>query len=286
MRQRTNDTERPMHATSRTITAAVLVLAAATGFAFAGSCSSAAADRAMRADIVSTAAEAGTFTTLIAAVQAAGLEDALRGDGPLTVFAPTDEAFAKLPKGTLETLLKPENKEMLTAILTYHVAPGSLTAERVVGLDRIKTLNGQRPDVMVDHGTVKLDDATVVATDIMASNGVIHVIDSVLLPDTGNASTASAAQDVIRLAIDRGVPLFNDGQPEACAAVYEVAAASLVASSEFGLSRSDTRTLERAIDRAGSTHDARRSAWIMREALDEVMASLRHGDDRMMMSRR
>lgn len=274
-----------------TLASAAVLLICAAGTNFAGSCSSSTANTAsMKNDIVSTAAEAGTFTTLIAAVQAAGLEDALRGEGPLTVFAPTDAAFAKLPKGTLETLLKPENKEMLTAILTYHVSAGSLTADRVVKLDRVDTLNGQSPEVIVKRGSVMLDDATVTATDIMASNGVIHVIDSVLLPeapaDTRAANGNEAARQLIGMAIDRGVPLFNDGQTEACVAVYEIAAQGLIASNGFDLDRDDRRTLEAALDRAGDTHDARRGAWIMRDALDNVMSSLRHDGGAMMMSRR
>ncbi len=133
-------------------------------------------------DIVSTAIEAGSFGTLVAAVKAAGLVEALQADGPLTVFAPTDEAFAKLPAGTVESLLKPENKDKLVAILTYHVAEGSLKSGDVAKMKSIKTLNGERADVRVDGGKVMIDGATVTAVDIAASNGTIHVIDSVILP--------------------------------------------------------------------------------------------------------
>ncbi len=134
-------------------------------------------------DIVDTAVEAGNFGTLAAALDAAGLVDTLKGDGPFTVFAPTDEAFGKLPAGTVEDLLKPENKDRLVAVLTYHVVPGSVTAEEVVGLSEAQTVNGQSIDISVDGSIVKVDEATVVATDIMASNGVIHVIDNVILPE-------------------------------------------------------------------------------------------------------
>lgn len=133
-------------------------------------------------DIVDTAVAAGSFNTLVAALKAAGLVDTLKGEGPFTVFAPTDEAFAKLPAGTVEELLKPENKAKLTAILTYHVVPGSVTASKVVTLKDAKTVNGATLKIKVDGGTVMVDNATVVATDIMATNGVIHVIDSVILP--------------------------------------------------------------------------------------------------------
>jgi uncharacterized surface protein with fasciclin (FAS1) repeats len=138
--------------------------------------------RAMQKNIVETAVEAGTFTTLAKALGAAGLVDTLKGKGPFTVFAPTDAAFAKLPEGTVESLLKPENKDKLTAILTYHVVPGEVKAADVVKLDEAKTVNGAKVTVKTDGGTVMINDAKVTATDIGASNGVIHVIDTVILP--------------------------------------------------------------------------------------------------------
>ena len=132
-------------------------------------------------DIVTVAMQAGIFKTLCAAVGAAGLAETLQGAGPFTVFAPTDEAFAKLPKGTVETLLKPENKAKLGAILTYHVVAGKVMAADVKTM-KAKTVNGQELDVKVAHGTVTVNNATVTSTDVAASNGVIHVIDNVLLP--------------------------------------------------------------------------------------------------------
>ena len=133
-------------------------------------------------DIVEIAASAGSFNTLVAAVKAAGLVDTLKGDGPFTVFAPTDEAFAKLPGGTVENLLKPENKDKLTAVLTYHVVQGRVTAGEVVNLTSAKTVNGRALRIDTKDGKVMVDNARVTAADIMASNGVIHVIDSVVLP--------------------------------------------------------------------------------------------------------
>jgi len=133
-------------------------------------------------DIVDTAVSAGSFGTLVAAVKAAGLVDTLKGEGPFTVFAPTDDAFAKLPEGTLQDLLKPENKEKLKAILTYHVVAGKVMAADVVGMTSAKTLNGQSLAIKVEGETVMVDDAKVVKTDIECSNGVIHVIDTVVLP--------------------------------------------------------------------------------------------------------
>jgi uncharacterized surface protein with fasciclin (FAS1) repeats len=134
-------------------------------------------------DIVDTAASAGQFNTLVAAVQAAGLVDTLKGDGPFTVFAPTDEAFAKLPAGTVENLLKPENKDQLIAILTYHVVPGKIMSTDIAGKKvEVATVQGSGIDVDATNG-VMVDGAKVVAADIEASNGVIHVIDTVVLPN-------------------------------------------------------------------------------------------------------
>jgi uncharacterized surface protein with fasciclin (FAS1) repeats len=133
-------------------------------------------------DIVDIAAAAGSFNTLVAAVQAAGLVDTLKSKGPLTVFAPTDEAFAKLPAGTVEELLKPENRSKLQAILTYHVVPGQVTASEVVKLQSAQTANGRSLRIETADGKVMVDNANVVKTDIMASNGVIHVIDAVVIP--------------------------------------------------------------------------------------------------------
>jgi len=135
-----------------------------------------------KTDIVDTAVAAGTFKTLVAALQAAGLADTLKGKGPFTVFAPTDEAFSKLPPGTVETLLKAENKEKLRSILLYHVVSGDVTAAQVVKLTSAKTINGQGLKIKVVDGIVMVNDAKVVKADIVTSNGVIDVIDTVLLP--------------------------------------------------------------------------------------------------------
>ena len=132
-------------------------------------------------DIVAVASGNGSFNTLVAAVKAAELVETLQGPGPFTIFAPTDEAFAKLPPGTVEDLLKPENKEKLVAILTYHVVPGKVLAADIKTM-KAKTVNGQSLDVKVTDGAVIVDNAKVVKTDVAASNGVIHVIDTVVLP--------------------------------------------------------------------------------------------------------
>jgi len=133
-------------------------------------------------DIGDTAVSAGSFNTLVAAVKAADLVDTLKGTGPFTVFAPTDEAFAKLPAGTVEELLKPENKAKLQAILTYHVVAGKVMAKDVVKLHNAKTVNGQELSVSAEAGAVMIDNAKVVKADILCTNGVIHVIDAVIMP--------------------------------------------------------------------------------------------------------
>ncbi len=163
-------------------------------------------------DIVDTAVAAGSFKTLAAALVAAGLVDTLKGKGPFTVFAPTDEAFAKLPAGTVENLLKPENKQQLIGILTYHVVAGSVKAADVVKLTSATTVNGATVAIKVVNGVVFVGDAKVVTADIAASNGVIHVIDTVLLPppapalvlpETGNAGS-TAREDVVATAMKAG----------------------------------------------------------------------------------
>jgi len=153
------------------------LVAIATGFAAEGK-----AKWKKGKDIVDTAVAAGNFKTLATALTAADLVETLKGKGPFTVFAPTDEAFAKLPKGTVEDLLKPENKKKLAGILTYHVVAGKVMAADVVKLTEATTVQGSKVSIKVTDGKVKVDAANVVKTDIGCSNGVIHVIDAVILP--------------------------------------------------------------------------------------------------------
>jgi uncharacterized surface protein with fasciclin (FAS1) repeats len=160
----------------------VVSFAAAVALILFLSVGTSARPKAESKDIVDTAVSAGSFKTLTTALQAAGLVDTLKGKGPFTVFAPTDEAFAKLPAGTVEELLKPENKDKLVAILTYHVVPGKVLAAQVTTLTSAKTVNGQSLAISVNDGAVMVDNAKVVKADILCSNGVIHVIDSVVLP--------------------------------------------------------------------------------------------------------
>lgn len=133
-------------------------------------------------DIVDTAVAAGSFKTLVAAVGAADLVETLKGTGPFTVFAPTDDAFAKLPAGTVESLILPENKAKLVEILTHHVVAGKVTAADVMGLKSATTVAGKSINIAVHNGQVKIDDATVATADVHCTNGVIHIVDSVILP--------------------------------------------------------------------------------------------------------
>ena len=197
---------------------------------------------AQQGDIVETAVEAGAFETLVAAVQAAGLVETLQGDGPFTVFAPTDEAFAKLPEGTVQSLLRPENRAQLIAVLTYHVVPGKVTASQVVNLTGAATVQGQRVDIAVESGNVMIDGATVVTADVMATNGVIHVIDEVILPANLNivetAQSAGMFETLLAAATAAGfaTPLTGDAPltvfaptDEAFAALPEGTVESLLA---------------------------------------------------------
>jgi len=165
--------------------AAVIAAVAISPSVFAGDCqknkNTTASTCSKDKDLVAVASGADNFKTLVAAVKAAGLVETLQGDGPFTVFAPTDEAFAKLPAGTVENLLRPENKEKLVAILTYHVVSGKVMAADVKTM-KAKTVNGQSLDIQVNDGAVTVDKAKVIKTDVDASNGVIHVIDTVVLP--------------------------------------------------------------------------------------------------------
>lgn len=177
-----------MRKTFLALTAAACLVGAATLPAVSGSCNSsktkvAKASYTHAPDIVKTASEAGMFETLLAAVDAAGLKTTLMGDGPFTVLAPTDEAFAKIDKHTLNDLLKPENRDTLVNILTYHVVPGRVLAKDAVGAERAATVQGSKVEFQIADGRLQVNDVNVIATDIESSNGVIHVIDTVLMPN-------------------------------------------------------------------------------------------------------
>jgi uncharacterized surface protein with fasciclin (FAS1) repeats len=211
------------YACTLTIALTGTALLAAPAMAGSGCCSSgnapaaSLASMAKKQDIVDIAASNDSFETLVAAVKAAGLVDALKGDGPFTVFAPTDDAFAKLPKGTIKSLLQPENRDQLTAILTYHVVPGKLTAAEVISTTGAVTLQGQRVNFATSSSGATIDNAGIIKTDIIASNGVIHVIDTVILPTNDSivdvASSAGTFNTLLTAAKAAGLAdvLANDG---------------------------------------------------------------------------
>jgi uncharacterized surface protein with fasciclin (FAS1) repeats len=219
--------------------------------------------------IPDVAQRAGSFNTLLAAVEAAGLAATFSGDGPFTVFAPTDDAFEKLPDGVLEELLKPENKSRLVDILLYHVVAGRVPLADALALQEGKTLQGDSLSILFKDGRVMVGPALLASADIEASNGVIHVIDQVLLPPEPAKAVLRPAE-LIELAIERGVPLFNHGSPEACAAVYEVTSEALLMHPE--IADASRKELTEALRKMRETSSQRKKAWILRYALDSVLA--------------
>jgi len=222
-------------------------------------------------DLVKTAQQAGQFNTLLAAAKAAGLVDALtKPDANLTVFAPTDQAFEMLPAGTVEDLLRPANRERLAAILKHHILPSRLLLTQ----DGLKTLQGDTIQVR-PVGKVKVEQANIVAMDIKATNGVVHVIDSVLIPALPEPTARRKAMGTIELAIERAVPLFNAGKTDECAAIYEITAKSLLDGHRDALSDADRARLKQALVAMHSDHGSRAQAWTLRYALDAVYRNLR-----------
>ncbi len=217
-------------------------------------------------DIPTTAVKAGTFKTLVAAAKAAGLVEALSGDGPLTVFAPTDEAFAKLPPGTIATLLKPENKVKLAEILKYHVVSGRVYSADALAAGKAETLQGNSVKIAANGSDVMVDGAKLVATDIDASNGVIHVIDSVILPPEKQARVHP--RRMIELAISKGAPLYNSGHAGACAEIYMTAAKKLLSMDNHGMCEATVQTLKTALHKSQHSSNSDTQAWTMRHALD------------------
>lgn len=222
-------------------------------------------------DLAETAAVAGQFNTLLTAVNAAGLGKALKDPkSRLTVFAPTDQAFANLPTGTVEDLLRPSNKERLTEILKYHIAKPEL----ILGQISLNSLQGQALDVR-SSGNITVEEAKIVLADIRATNGVIHVIDRVLLPAIPEPTPVRKAMGLIERAIERGAPLFNEGNPEACTAIYELTARSLLDGYPQALDAASRQQLAKALEQIRQDHRPQRQAWILRYALDDVYKALR-----------
>jgi transforming growth factor-beta-induced protein len=225
-------------------------------------------------NIPAVATKAGGFKTLIAAAKAAGLVEAISGKGPLTVFAPTDAAFAKLPKGTVETLLKPENKEQLANILKYHVVSGRVYSTDAVKAGSAKTLLGQKIKIQVKDGKAMVNGSHLVALDIDASNGVIHVIDSVLLPAKPKKVGAVNGRQTIEHAVAKGHRLFNGGHHSACAEVYMTAMAGIVGSGQ-PINAHVMRDLKMTMVQAKQTHCPTERSWTLRHGLDRAYASMR-----------
>lgn len=232
-------------------------------------------------DIANVAKKAGTFNTLLAAVEAAGYSDALSAEGPFTLLAPTDEAFKALPKGTLENLLKSENREQLWAVLALHVIPSKVPAGDALNAGTAKSLGGQLK-FGIDDGRFRVNDATILKVDLEADNGVIHVIDSVLLPPARSEAGKKMPERMetadmkpaerIENAISRGVPIFNQGDHAGCAAIYMECMTALADDPSLD---SDVReALERLAGRLQEVDSDTRRAWMLRSGLDHVYAAL------------
>lgn len=215
--------------------------------------------------IVDVASQAGSFDTLLTAAKKAGLVDALSGDGPLTIFAPTDDAFAALPDGTVSTLLKPENKGQLADILKYHVIAGQVSLADALKASEAPTLQGENLKITFKDGSVRIGEAKLVTADIAASNGLIHVIDQVLLPPAPN-NQALNPRALINLAIERGVPQFNNGNADACAAIYEIAVEALRIHPD--VSDKTKENLAATMKKVKASDSAQKNAWTLRHALD------------------
>ena len=215
-------------------------------------------------DIPTVATKAGQFKTLLAAVKAAGLAETLSGKGPFTVFAPTDAAFKKLPEGTLESLLKPENKDKLVNILKYHVVSGRVYADQAIKAGEAKTLLGQGVEVTFGSEGVKVNDSGVVGADVEASNGVIHVIDQVLLPKT---LSSKDARQKLEKAVRDGSNKFNHGDAHACARIYAETCREIV---EMGstLDPMATRILSGSLARTSHLKSEKEKAWVLRHGIE------------------
>jgi len=227
-------------------------------------------------DIISIANEAGVFKTLLAAVDAAGLTDTVRSLKGVTLFAPTDEAFEKLSDDTVASLLKPENKDQLLNILTYHVIDAEVPFSTATTLDSATALNGEKVSITVKKGALFFNDSRVVENDIETGNGLIHVIDSVLLPPASEPAETSPVEAIISSAIQRGVPLFNSGHSQACTDIYELAAEALLTLPQNSVSSNQRETLTLALDKSKEQNSNAARAWTMRIALDKVIDSSTH----------
>lgn len=229
-------------------------------------------------DLASVAKRAGSFKTLLAAVEAAGLTETLTGDQPVTLFAPTDKAFAALPKGTVESLLKAENRAQLIAILSLHVVPAKISAGDALNARKAKSRSGGALEFAIVDGIFKVNGVTIVKTDIVCDNGVIHVIDAVLLPQAKNSKTKTAptsrvlALKRIEDAIQKGVPIFNAGDPGKCADIYRDCMVAI--SKDSKVDPHVRKALRKLIQQAEHMQDDTQRAWALRSGLDQTYSAL------------
>ncbi|MDG1072109.1 MAG: CIA30 family protein [Akkermansiaceae bacterium] len=230
-------------------------------------------------DLVAIAKRSGKFSTLLSAVQAAGLSDTLSGASGITILAPTDEAFSKLPKGTLESLLKSENRKTLQEILAMHVLNGKVSAGDALNAKKAMSFSGEPLTFMVKDGLLKVNSSTIVSTDIVADNGVIHVIDSVLLPekrsmakDPVDVSSSKSPIELIESAIDRGVPIFNQGDHQGCADIYRDCLEELIATKK--INGEFVGAMETLVSATNKLKDNTKRAWMLRSGLDHLYKSL------------
>ena len=230
---------------------------------------------APKKDIVDTAVEAGSFKTLVTAVKAAGLVETLKGDGPFTVFAPTDEAFKKFWPETLKNLLKPENKDKLQMLLSYHVISGKVKAKKAKKMETAEPLSGGSLKLSVKDKDLFINSAKVVKADIKTSNGIIHVIDGVLIPNVMKDShkKTSSTNHIIRQAIHKGVPMFNSGHHAQTAALYMKAGNEILGQCSSSACPVSTKAIKSAMHKASAESCPTSQAWIMRKAFDHVLTS-------------
>lgn len=231
----------------------------------------AAADAKGGNTLVDVAKAAGQFKTLLAAAEAAGLAGVLSGEGPLTILAPTDDAFAKLPAGTVDALLLSSNKDQLAAILKNHVIAGRVTLAKALEAGKAASLLGPEIPFRFEDGRILAGEAAMLKSDIAASNGLIHVIDRVLIPETKPSQPLSPSE-LIELAIERGVPVFNEGNVAECAAIYEITIEGLRGRGD--VPAEIRNVLANAIKEARAETSSRKRAWILRDAMDRTWRSL------------
>ena len=215
--------------------------------------------------IPAVATNAEKFNTLLAAVKAAGLSGVLNSDGPFTVFAPTDDAFTKLPKGTVESLLKPENKQKLINILKFHVVSGRVYSDQAIDAGQAKTLLGKETNISVSASGFKVNDAKLIATDIDTANGVIHVIDSVLLPPSLNRSEVI---DLLEETVAKGAPLYNAGNKKQCEKIYRNAMISIVENAGSDVPSSVVDILRLSVNRSKNIERHEEPSWVLRNGID------------------